>query len=242
MTLVLTKSSISSMIDIPSIFFATTTVNATFYAYSIKILPRLMAQSIISSLVHVFYRVRVVHGERIPQEGSALLVCNHVSYLDAFFIYTAISRPIRFVMSNRIYHNPFLNWFFRFCDAIPIAPPREDAAVLASAYERCVKALTEGELICIFPEGKRTQNGDVATFLPGVNRILRCAPVPVVPMALQGLWGSVFSRDVGARMPRPLRKGVKSAITLSVGELVPPGNATPSNLHQIVGDLFHAHL
>jgi len=190
--------------------------------------------------VRVAYRVRLVNAQYIPEHGGALLVCNHVSYLDAFVIGASSPRPLRFVMSNRIYRHPLGHWFFRFTRAIPIASGVNDAALLASAYDECARALTAGELICIFPEGRRSPTGAVLRFQPGVREILRRVPVPVVPMALQGLWGSFFSRDAGARVPRPMREGSRSRITLSVGTPVDARDAAPSHLHKIVQTLHLA--
>lgn len=183
------------------------------------------------------YRLQLVNAQHIPEQGGALLVCNHVSYLDAFVISASSPRPLRFVMSNRIYRNPLGHWFFRFAQAIPIASGAKGTEVLASAYDECARALAAGELVCIFPEGRRSSTGAVSRFQPGVREILRRMPVPVVPMALQGLWGSFFSRDTAARLPRPLRSGGRSQITLSIGEAVDPRDAAPSHLQKIVQTL-----
>jgi 1-acyl-sn-glycerol-3-phosphate acyltransferase len=146
-------------------------------------------------------------------------------------------RPIRFVMDHRIFRTPFVGWLFRHAKAIPIAPAHEDAAMLARAYDACAQALADGELVCIFPEGKLTRDGEINPFRHGVTQIIERTPVPVVPMALRGLWGSVFSRHADARMPRPLRKGVMSRLTLAVAEPLAPDEATPPVLQQIVTDL-----
>lgn len=192
--------------------------------------------------LHACYRARIVNAERIPRQGPALLVCNHVSFLDPFVIGALCPRPIRFVMSDRIYRLRLGNWFFRLVRAIPIASGPRDAQLLASAYQQCVQALANGELVCIFPEGRRSPTGEVLRFQPGVSSILRRAPVPVVPMALQGLWGSVFSRDAEARVPRPARKGARSRVTMAVGEPLEPAHAAPSHLRQVVAGLHRTHL
>jgi 1-acyl-sn-glycerol-3-phosphate acyltransferase len=188
-------------------------------------------------LVHTFYRIRLVHAERIPEEGAAVLVCNHVSFVDAIVIMAESPRPIRFVMDSRIFGTPLAGWVFRHAKAIPIAPSHENPQMLAQAYERCAQALAEGELVCIFPEGKLTKTGELNPFRHGVSEILRRAPAPVIPMALRGLWGSVFSRAVDARWPRPLRKGVMSRLTLAVGEPLDPSQVTPERLQEIVTEL-----
>jgi 1-acyl-sn-glycerol-3-phosphate acyltransferase len=178
-----------------------------------------------------------VHAERIPDEGAAVLVCNHVSYVDAIVIMAESPRPIRFVMDHRIFRTPFAGWLFRHAKAIPIAPAHEDGELLKRAYDACGRALDEGELVCIFPEGKLTKTGDMNPFRHGVTEILRRRPVPVVPMALRGLWGSVWSRSQDARFPRPIQKGMMSRLTLAVGEPLEPADASPERLQQIVTEL-----
>ncbi|SFM94504.1 1-acyl-sn-glycerol-3-phosphate acyltransferase [Variovorax sp. OV329] len=193
--------------------------------------------AVVRLVVRAAYRIRLVNVQHIPTQGGALLVCNHVSYLDAFVIGASSPRPLRFVMSNRIYRNPLGHWFFRFTRAIPVASGARDADLLASAYDECARSLEAGELICLFPEGRRSATGAISRFQPGVREILRRVPVPVVPMALQGLWGSCFSRDTSARVPRPMRNGSRSRITVSVGTPVAPHAASPSHLQKIVEHL-----
>jgi 1-acyl-sn-glycerol-3-phosphate acyltransferase len=232
---------IASGVGFTGLFLVAALLCTVASIYLMARFPAYLVHFIVSLVVRAAYRVQTAHRERIPDEGAAILVCNHVSYVDPFVIEALSPRPIRFVMSHRIFQKPLGNWFFRLTDAIPIASGPEDTALLASAYEQCVQALANGELVCIFPEGKRSPTGAVSRFQPGVRKILRRAPAPVVPMALQGLWGSVFSRNVDARVPRPMRKGVRSRITLAVGEPVEPVDATPLRLQQIVEMLHRAH-
>src|SRR5262249_7315455 len=138
--------------------------------------------------------------------GAAVIVSNHVSFVDALVIAAASRRPIRFVMDHAIYEIPVLNFVFRTGKAIPIASKKEDPARLDRAYDEVAHALAEGELVCIFPEGRLTSDGDLSPFRPGIERIVARTPVPVVPMALRGLWGSFFSRYGGAAMRRPFRR------------------------------------
>lgn len=192
MAMLLTKAGVS----IPGIFLVTALLNVVVASYIYSLVPEFLLRFIAWALVHTFYRIRLVHAERIPDEGAALLVCNHVSYVDALVLAAASPRPIRFVMDHRIFNTRFASWAFRHAKAIPIAPRHEDPEMLARAYDACEAALREGELVCIFPEGKLTKTGDVNTFHHGVTEILTRARAPVVPMALRGLWGSVFSRHV----------------------------------------------
>lgn len=150
-------------------------------------------------------------------------------------------RPIRFVMDHRIFRTPLINWFFRHAKAIAIAPAKEDAALLASANQRIDDALAQGDMVCIFPEGRITASGELHPFRPGVARIVERTPVPVIPMALRGLWGSVFSRFGGAAFSQPLdarlRRGLRSKVELVVGHAVAPSDATPEFLMQRVREL-----
>ncbi|WP_206951673.1 MFS transporter [Trinickia acidisoli] len=224
-------------VSIPGIFAVTALLNVVVAAYIYSLVPEFLLRFVAWLLVHTFYRIRLVHAERIPEEGAAVLVCNHVSYVDAVVIMAESPRPIRFVMDHRIFRSPFAGWLFRHAKAIPIAPAHEDPAMLESAYEACAKALADGELVCIFPEGKLTRDGELNMFRHGVTQILERTPVPVIPMALRGLWGSVFSRHSDAHVPRPLRKGVMSRLTLAVAEPLDPSAATPEVLQGIVAQL-----
>jgi len=224
-------------VGIPGIFLATALLNIVVAAYIYALVPEFLLRFVAWVLVHTVYRVRLVHAERIPAEGAAVLVCNHVSYVDAVVIMAESPRPIRFVMDHQIFRSPLLGWLFRHAKAIPIAPAHEDAGLLAAAYDACAAALAEGELVCIFPEGKLTKTGEMNPFRHGVTEILKRHPAPVVPMALRGLWGSVFSRHAASGQERPRRRGLTSRLTLAVGEPVAPGDVTVEDLQQTVTEL-----
>jgi len=227
----------SAGVSIPGLFLVTALLNIVVTTYIYSLVPEFLLRFIAWMLVHTFYRIRLVHAERIPEEGAAVLVCNHVSYVDAIVIMAESPRPIRFVMDHHIFKSPFAGWVFRHAKAIPIAPSHENPEMLTRAYETCARALAEGDLVCIFPEGKLTKTGDLNPFRHGVTEIIRRTPAPVVPMALRGLWGSVFSRAGETRWPRPVQKGVMSRLTLAVGEPLDPSQATPEGLQQIVTEL-----
>ncbi|MEX3785476.1 MFS transporter [Paraburkholderia sp. BR14374] len=222
---------------IPAIFLVTALLNVVVAGYIYSLVPEFLLRFVAWLLVHTFYRIRLVHAERIPERGAAVLVCNHVSFVDAIVIMAESPRPIRFVMDHQIFRSPFVGWLFRHAKAIPIAPAHQDATLLSRAYDLCARALADGELVCIFPEGKLTRTGELNPFRHGVAEIVRRTPAPVIPMALRGLWGSVFSRAVDAHWPRPLRKGVMSRLSLAVGEPIDPALATPETLQQIVTEL-----
>jgi 1-acyl-sn-glycerol-3-phosphate acyltransferase len=132
-------------------------------------------------------------------------------------------------MDHRIFKIPVLNFVFRTGRAIPIAPAKEDPAMMERAFDEVAKALSEGELVCIFPEGKITATGELNVFRPGIERIIARSPVPVIPAALRGLWGSFFSRRGGPAMRKPFRR-FWSHVGVAVGDAVPAADVTAAGL------------
>jgi len=188
-------------------------------------------------LIHSFYRVGKKGFEHIPRTGPAVLVCNHVSFIDSVIIMAAVRRPIRFVMDHRIHQTPVVGFIFRHSRTIPIATAKEDPAMKEAAFEEVARALRNGELIGLFPEGRITHTGEINHFRYGVGRIVAETPVPVVPMALRGLWGSFFSRRYGPAMSKPLLLRWLAKVELVVGEAVPPEKGSPEYLQEVVTEL-----
>lgn len=219
---------------IPQLFLVTGILNAVVAIYIYTLLPEFLIRFVMWLLIHTVYRVKVEGDERIPDEGPCLLVCNHVSFVDAVVVGAFVRRPVRFVMDHRIFRVPLLSWFFRTIKAIPIAPAHEDEALLKRAYDAIAAALAEGEVVCIFPEGKITATGEMNPFKDGVRRIVERTPVQVVPMALRGLWGSFFSRKDGAAMTRPFRRGFLNRLELCIGTPVAPQAVSPEGLQAAV--------
>ena len=224
-------------LSIPQLFVCAALVNALVAIYIYRLVPEFLLRFLDWMLVHSVYRLDKQNVERIPLNGPALLVCNHVSYVDALVISAACRRPIRFVMDHRIFRWPLLSFVFRHARAIPIAPAKEDAALLERAYAEVASALEAGELVAIFPEGRLTPDGEVGAFRPGIQRILRHQPVDVVPMALSGLWASPFSRQSASWLERLGRLHPLRRVTLRVGEPVPASVAEPQLLRQRVLEL-----
>jgi 1-acyl-sn-glycerol-3-phosphate acyltransferase len=192
-------------------------------------------------LVRSLYRLRV-HGieKHVPEEGAALLVCNHVSYLDALILSASVPRPVRFVMYYKIFNIPVMRWIFRTAKAIPIAGAREDPALMQAAFDEVDKALAEGELVCIFPEGALTRDGQMGAFKSGVEKILERRPVPVVPMALRGMWSSMWSRRdtrLGRmRVPRRFRAHVEVVASAPIAGDAATAPMLESQVRQLRGD------
>jgi 1-acyl-sn-glycerol-3-phosphate acyltransferase len=224
-------------LSIPVLFAVAAVCNAAVAVYIYSLVPEFLLRFVAWLLIHSVYRLRQNGLENIPEEGAAVLVCNHVSFVDPLVIAAASRRPIRFVMDYRIHRTPLISFVFRHMHAIPIAPARDDAVMMEAAFEEVAKALEAGELVAIFPEGRITDTGEIYPFRPGVQRIVKRTPVPVIPMALQGLWGSFFSRKDGPAMSKPLRRGMFSAIALTVGVPVVPAAATPEHLQAIVAGM-----
>lgn len=220
-------------LTIPQLFLVTGLMNAVVAIYIYSLVPEFLMRFLAWLLVHTFYRVDEEGLERIPAEGACVVVCNHVSYVDAIVIAACVRRPIRFVMDHRIFRIPLLNFIFRTMRTIPIAPASEDAAMKARAFKEAAAALKAGEIVGIFPEGKLTTTGELNVFRPGLQRILQQQPAPVVPLALRGLWGSFFSRSSDGKAMQKLR-GIFSRIALVAGAPVAPEQATPELLQQRV--------
>ncbi len=220
-------------LSIPELFLVVSLLNIAVNTYIFKIVPEFTMRFMIWLLSHSMYRVEHRNLALIPDEGAALLVCNHVSFVDALLIGGAVRRPIRFVMYYKIYRLPVLNFIFRTAGAIPIAGRNEDIQIYEKAFTRIAHYLKEGELVCIFPEGKLTADGEMNEFRGGVTRILEETPVPVIPMALQGLWGSFFSRDPS----KGLFHRIWSRVVLVAGEPVTVEAATPAQLQEQVAVL-----
>ena len=221
---------LSLKFTIPQLFLVTAILNACVAIYIYTLVPEFLMRFLCWLLIHSVYRLRKVGLANIPDEGPALITCNHVSFVDALVIAAACPRPIRFVMDHKIFKVPLLSFVFRTGRAIPIAPAKEDPALLEKAYDDVAAALKVGELVAIFPEGRITDTGEMYPFRGGVRRIVERTPVPVVPMALSGLWGSFFSRLGGAAMTKPFRRGLFSPIALTVGEEQAPQTVTPEGL------------
>lgn len=219
---------------IPQIFLAIGLLNALVAVYIYTLVPEFLMRFLIWLLMHTVYRLEKRGLENIPDEGAALIVCNHVSFVDALIIVAASHRPIRFVMDHQIFRMPVLSFIFRTGRMIPIAPRKENPLLLERAYEEIDAALRAGDLVGIFPEGRITDTGDLYPFKPGVTRILARTPVPVVPLALRGLWGSFFSRIDGRAMSRPARLRPWRKVALVGGDVVAPAQATPEFLQQTV--------
>ena len=225
----------------PQLLLALAIANALVAVWIFSIVPEFAMRFASWLMVRTLYRLRVEGvEEHVPDEGAALLVCNHVSYMDALILAAVIPRPVRFVMYYRIFNIPFMNWIFRTARAIPIASPKEDAALMQRAFDSVDQALANGELVLIFPEGKLTADGQINPFKSGVEKILQRRQVPVVPMALRGMWASMWSRRDSRlgrmRVPRRLRARIQV-----IAQAPLPASSTAAELEACVRGLRGEH-
>ncbi|MBB3194941.1 MFS transporter [Roseateles terrae] len=186
-------------------------LNALVALYIYRTVPEFLWRFVSWFVVHTLYRLRTSGTHHIPEEGAAILAPNHVSYVDALVLSALCPRPIRFVMDASIFRVPVLSWLFRQVNAIPIASAKREPETLEKALATVDAALRNGELVCVFPEGALTRDGQLAEFKPGIRRMLDACPVPVIPVGLVGLWASAFARNgksVGGRLAslRPGRR------------------------------------
>ena len=223
-------------LTIPQFFIVIIVMNVAVAAFIYTLVPEFTMRCMIWVLTHIIYRIKHENLHLIPQEGPALIVCNHVSYVDALVIASLCRRPARFVMTKTIYDIPVLNFIFRTGKTIPITSKAKDPETYDKAFDSIAAELDEGNLVCIFPEGRLTMDGDIGEFKSGVDKILSRNQVPVVPSALRGLWGSFFSHK-GKPALSKFPKRFLSKIEFHVGAVIPPENAKAEYLYDVVSDL-----
>jgi len=222
--------------SIPELFIVLAVLNAVVAIYIYTLLPEFMMRFLAWILVNTIYRVRARGVENIPDTGPAVVVCNHVSYLDPIVLLASVRRPMRFVMYYKIFQLPLLRFLFQHAKAIPIASAREDEKLMNEAFEKVDAELAAGNIVCIFPEGGITTDGEIQRFRPGIERVIANRPVPVVPVALQNMWGSWFSRSNGGRI-RKFPRRLFARVPVIVGEPVMPADVTAANLEILVRTL-----
>ena len=223
-------------LSIAEFFLVISIMNIVISLYIVYQVDEFAIRFVVWILTNIIYRVKEEGRNNIPEEGPAVLVSNHVSYVDALLIASTSPRPIRFVMDHNIFKNPLLGWFFRLVKAIPIAPEKVCEKTYRSAFESVSQVLNEGHLVCIFPEGKLTKTGEMNEFKSGIEKIIAKDPVPVIPIGLLGLWGSFFSHKEGSAFSKPPKR-FWSRVKINIGELVPAQKVRSSELHQIVAEL-----
>ena len=227
---------LSSGLSIPELFLVIAALNAVVAVYIYTLLPEFLMRFLAWLIISVLYRLRVTGLENLPERGPAIVVCNHVSYIDPIILAGSVRRPMRFVMWYKIFDIPLLRFFFRHMHAIPIASAREDEQLMNEAFEKVDEELAAGNVVCIFPEGGITRDGEVQRFRPGIEKIIARRPVPVVPVALGHLWGSWFSRRSDGGVRRIPGRWF-ATVPVTVGEPVPARDVTAAKLEILVRTL-----
>ncbi len=223
-------------LSIPELFLVVAGLNAIVAIYIYTLLPEFLMRFLAWLIITVIYRIRPAGLDNIPVKGPAIVVCNHVSYMDPIILAGSVRRPMRFVMWYKIFQMPLLNFIFRTMKAIPIAGTREDVSVMNDAFDQVDAELAAGNIVCIFPEGAITSNGEVARFRPGIEKIIARRAVPVVPAALGRLWGGWLTRRRDGVL-RKLPWRLFARVPVTFGKPVPASEVTAARLELLVRTL-----
>lgn len=202
--------------------------------YLFTLVPGVFLRFVNWLLVHTLYRLKVFNSELVPQDGGALLVCNHLSFVDAMLVLAAVDRPVRFLIYRPIYENPLIKPFAKAMGAIPVEAGRSREEV-DRALAAASTAIENGELVCIFAEGGISRVGRLLPFKRGLERIMADVSAPIIPVYLDQIWASIFSFRGGKFFwKRP--KAVPLPVTLSFGEPLPP-KTSAVNVRRAVQEL-----
>lgn len=218
-------------LSIPQLFVILALLNLCVTLYLCLQVPIFLVRFLVWILTHTMYRVNHKNLHHLPEKGGALIVCNHVSYMDALLLSAVCPRLIRFVMEEDYANLPTLRRFLKRAGVIPISASNRSS--IRRAFSEVEQALAEGHIVCIFPEGQLTADGEINDFMRGMDIILKRSPVPVIPMALKGLWGSYFSRVKGQAC-RGLPTRFWSRLEIEAGEPVAPLQATTQVMQEKV--------
>ena len=216
------------------IILAAGAVTAGLTIWASRLMPEAFIRMVLFLVTHTLYRLQVIGRDHVPDHGGALLVPNHVSFIDGLLLLASVDRPIRFVVDRQYYEHPFLNWAARMMRAIPISStgtPRE----ILSALRDAGRYLDNGELVCIFPEGQITRTGNLLPFHEGFERILKGRDTPVIPVHLDRVWGSIFS-FIGGKFLTKWPERIPYPVTISYGASL-PSTATAAEVRNVVQEL-----
>lgn len=227
---------LKSGFSIPELFLFIALLNAVVAIYIYSLLPEFLMRFLAWLIINVVYRIRPTGLENIPHKGPAVVVCNHVSFIDPIILGGSVVRPMRFVMHYKIFQMPFLSFIFRTAKAIPIASRTEDEDLMNAAFEKVDAELAAGNIVCIFPEGGLTTDGEIQRFRPGIEKIIARRAVPVIPVALGRLWGSWFSRRKQGGI-RKIPGRLFARVPIIFGEPVAAADVTAERLELLVRTL-----
>ncbi len=227
---------LAQSIPTPWIYFVLAAMNIAVALYIYHLLPTFMWRFMVWVVTNLMYRLNITGAEHIPKEGPVILACNHPTYIDFMFVASACKRPPRFLMFYTFMKLPLVGWLFRDAKVIPIAPRAEDPSLMDKAFDLVAEELDAGGVICIFPEGRVSRDGQLSPFRPGIEKIVARTPVPVVPIALTGMWGSFFSYFWGKPFSKPFQR-IRAKVGLHIGPAIPPEDVTAAGLAEKVAAL-----
>jgi acyl-[acyl-carrier-protein]-phospholipid O-acyltransferase/long-chain-fatty-acid--[acyl-carrier-protein] ligase len=203
-------------------------------AYAAWLVPDSLLRLLLWLGTHSMYRIRVEGRDNIPERGGALFVSNHISFLDALLVLASTDRQVRFLMARDDYELPFIRPFVKILGVIPVSPEQRPRELVRSLGEAS-QAIASGQVVCIFAEGQISRIGQLLPFRRGLERIMEGLEVPIVPLCLDGVWGSIFSFERGRflwkfphRIPYP--------VTVTYGRPLAP-TATAAEVRQAVQEL-----
>jgi len=222
--------------SVMEIFKVLAILNLIVAVYILSKIPEYFLRLFSWLLSHCVYRIRKEDLDKIPETGPALLVCNHVSFFDPPILLGVLPRPARFVMWYGFYELPIVGRLFRWLKSIPIGNRRERPDLVKKAFDTIAEELEAGRLVVVFPEGSITRNGEISKFQPGIDDIVKRTPVPVVPLALRGMWGTWASRKRGSAL-KGLPTDFMKKLTVVAGDPVSPEEATRLTMYDKVAAL-----
>lgn len=205
--------------DLGATLVASSLIVVVATLWSVKLLPEALTRLVFILLTMTFYRIRINGKEHVPKKGPALLVANHLSATDAFFVMAAVDRPVRFVMSETHYNKWWLKPFALAMNAIPVQYSGKTTAI-KNAMRAAGKPLEKNQLVCIFPEGQVSRTGNMQPFREGVEEIIKDRECPIIPVHLDRVWGTIFSPIGGRYIPRR-PQNIPHPLTVSFGKPLP---------------------
>jgi acyl-[acyl-carrier-protein]-phospholipid O-acyltransferase / long-chain-fatty-acid--[acyl-carrier-protein] ligase len=207
-------------LDPRGVIIAASCITAFSTAYVLYLLPEWFGRLILFLVTRTVYRIRVIGRDNFPAKSGALLVCNHMSFVDVALLVAATDRPIRFLVYQGIYDHPLVKPLARMVKAIPISSEQHPREMLHS-LKAATDALRNCEIVCIFAEGQITRTGQLLPFRRGLERIMKGVEVPIIPVNLDGVWGSIFSFERGRFLWKVPRR-IPYHVTVSFGQPMAP--------------------